>query len=560
MTPEIRRALVACLLAGTACGVAPSTTETENGSSAPEHTGPLLFVDALVPGQTSPLKGAWDAVRESFTGSSCMTGTQATSTPQSTGTIQLQRQQDSASVSSSLGVSVNAKARIGLFDGSVKAQYARSTVSNDLTITTYYRARFDTALVSLDQQSYGYFVDPANPQWYSYCGDQFVGSKHVGGEFWIRFTISFDTLATKQSFAADSRISYASSEVAGSVQAASASYKGKAWVSVDAMQVGGLVTNLSQIVGGTDGQGVRAFLDCSIDNLGACTQFMQNGIAYATTLNPGGFIDGVQMAPADLQYELVRYDTAYVAGATTAAPPYRVTPSAVDAARASLQHLLDENLALYDRINQLQGVGAGSVNQALASQLTGYLIQVKTNIAALQTVWPKCWDTLNLQDAASVSVCMSAPSSGALDSLGYVSGLSIPQLQTAVRIPINRLYRPGYHLFSLSTTEGYSLGYRLEIANNFYTEKSSRDGSVPIYRCRINGNGRYLMTTSASCEGAGNNEGSFGYIMTTQIDGAVPLYRWYNPGNGDRLVTLTSSQPASGWRYEGITGYAWTTP
>ncbi len=120
------------------------------------------------------------------------------------------------------------------------------------------------------------------------------------------------------------------------------------------------------------------------------------------------------------------------------------------------------------------------------------------------------------------------------------------------------------HLHSTSATEAACCGYAIERLNDFYLSTTTVPGTTPLYRCYGSSAGDHMVTTSSTCEGAPGwvFEGSLGSIATSATCGAVPLYRL---GSGtDHFVTLSESErdgaAAGGYVYEGITGYAWTSP
>jgi hypothetical protein len=57
----------------------------------------------------------------------------------------------------------------------------------------------------------------------------------------------------------------------------------------------------------------------------------------------------------------------------------------------------------------------------------------------------------------------------------------------------------------------------------------------------------------------GKDEGTVGYIATTQQPGTTPLYRLYNPTSGMHLYTTNpgdlAAAAAQGYHQEQITGY-----
>ena len=130
-------------------------------------------------------------------------------------------------------------------------------------------------------------------------------------------------------------------------------------------------------------------------------------------------------------------------------------------------------------------------------------------------------------------------------------------------VRIYRLYRPanGDHMSSTSQYEASHLGYYAESSTLFYTQPYGGNGGTPaatrpIYRCYIWG-WDHMESTSATCEGAGTNEGRLGYLLSSPRAGHAALYRCRQP-NGEHFNSFSSTCEGTQYTTEYILGYART--
>lgn len=129
------------------------------------------------------------------------------------------------------------------------------------------------------------------------------------------------------------------------------------------------------------------------------------------------------------------------------------------------------------------------------------------------------------------------------------------------RVGVHRSYGDGSHFYTTDLSEASSPPYTLESESFFHLYAGATPGTRAFYRC-LKTNGRRFYTTSSACEGGGTSEGVLGYIAESATCGARPLYRLYRSGShfyttsaGERDNAVTS-----GWTYESIAGYVWSSP
>ena len=132
---------------------------------------------------------------------------------------------------------------------------------------------------------------------------------------------------------------------------------------------------------------------------------------------------------------------------------------------------------------------------------------------------------------------------------------------------IHRSASPGDHSYSEDAVEAACCGYTVEFWNFFYLSTTEVAGTVPFYRCYFPGPHDHMLTTSATCEGAGASylERSIGHVATAATCGAVALYRLYGATQQNHFFTTSAAERDNaiavyGYVSEGIAGYVWTTP
>ncbi len=127
---------------------------------------------------------------------------------------------------------------------------------------------------------------------------------------------------------------------------------------------------------------------------------------------------------------------------------------------------------------------------------------------------------------------------------------------TSCRVGVHRARAGGGHLYTRDLAE--AMGGVLERENYYYLYAEPAPGAMAFRRCQ-KGNGLWLSTTSADCEGS-TEQGILGYIATTEICGSRPLFRLFKDGNHFYTTNATERDNAVnnlGFTFERIAGYVW---
>jgi len=132
------------------------------------------------------------------------------------------------------------------------------------------------------------------------CGDQFVFQTERGGSLYIAMKFDFTNSESKKEFFAKLSGEYKVVDMSAEIQKTSSSVKESGKVTVSAYQIGGEVTQLTNIFG-TDN--ISPFLTCNLVEFEKCQQAMQNAINYAK----GNFANSISSKPHLLGYKAVSY-------------------------------------------------------------------------------------------------------------------------------------------------------------------------------------------------------------------------------------------------------------
>lgn len=163
------------------------------------------------------------------------------------------------------------------------------------------------------------------------------------------------------------------------------------------------------------------------------------------------------------------------------------------------------------------------------------------------------------------ALCSWGTCSPPIESCNAVDDDCDDQCDEGCRHGVHRSNNGTDHLYCTSETEASCCGYTVEYLNFFYLSATEVPGTTEFWRCWRGAATDHFYTQSATCEGADATlEGSIGFIATSDICGTVPLYRLVNGTLQDHFYTTSvaerDSAVSTGWTYEAIAGYVWTSP
>lgn len=131
------------------------------------------------------------------------------------------------------------------------------------------------------------------------------------------------------------------------------------------------------------------------------------------------------------------------------------------------------------------------------------------------------------------------------------------------RESVHRANGPNGHYYTNVLAETSQAGRSLEFQDYFWLYAEQHDGLTALHRCDL-GEGRFFLTTSGACEGAGSVDDTLGYLLPAAECGATALYRLYGPSGTHFYTTSTTERDNAvanlGFTLESTAGYVWTGP
>jgi hypothetical protein len=318
--------------------------------------------------RTGTLGGGWDLDREEWKGD-CVTGEQAFEGQQEA-TVRFDKSVSESETASSLGFSLDAKARYGVYEGDLAADFARSASSNayseSATYTSIYKfknLRFDNAKLS----TVGEKAHKAGPdQFIKTCGHEFVTQTQIGARFMVNIKMEFSSAAEKQSFSANIGLKGPAFNVRSKLESAKKSLSKSASVTVRIYQQGGNISRITSGIGSktstnaqTGQKEASSLMSCSMENLNACLEVLDGAISYATDTT-----EGANSFPNQLNFEKIDFSSPNgpaTLGYITAPyadiavyPPDPITLADLKDSREGLFRAFEKQLGYKNRIEALQ--------------------------------------------------------------------------------------------------------------------------------------------------------------------------------------------------------------
>jgi hypothetical protein len=310
----------------------------------------------------------YDCERQQFKGV-CLTGSMEFVGAQE-GAVEFSRSLSNKEVSDSLGFSLGGKARYGVTEGSMAANYALDSSSNSFSeVTTYFsRYRFKnqrfryTGLTPEGSIAKGNLAGgQAGENWVRTCGHEFVEQITLGATLYISLKVEFTSREEKEKFSAQARIKGPAASLSAEVKGNSQSFSSTGTITIQAYQIGGAIEKLSAIFGtekattSPDGKEVHALIACSMANPEACLSILDSAIQYATdTKDETAFPQ--QISPRNIGTSAGPAELSYITTPYTDVAIYSMDPlvsAGLKLARQRLSDKFEENLELYQRCRSL---------------------------------------------------------------------------------------------------------------------------------------------------------------------------------------------------------------
>lgn len=301
----------------------------------------------------------YDTSHQAFRGP-CATSKQVKYAGNASSSLTFSRSLSQREVSDSLGFAIGGGARFGIVKASAAAEFARSSSSNDYSESAIYRATYRFKNAKLDYNGLmpeAQLMLKRGPEYFSeQCGDHYVSDIQLGAELYISAKVEFASRASKQMFSSRFSISGPLWQVQGQLESASKEFGRSMSVSISAYQIGGRISQISQIfdVPGRVVGSLHPLLTCSGENIAMCTAVLSAAIDYATSLmNQNSFPNQLKDGRYDAQSPDGPAHLAYVTSPWTnlgfTAKPQILT-LAVNAARKNLADRFEAELVIKNRV------------------------------------------------------------------------------------------------------------------------------------------------------------------------------------------------------------------
>lgn len=211
------------------------------------------------------------------------------------------------------------------------------------------------------------------------CGDKFIYEQQIGGVLYVAVKFKFRTAQEKLDFDASIEFAVGSlAKLSENLYKAASSIRKNGNVSVTAFQIGGDPTKLGEILNAKSGSSVVSVLNCSLNNLNACHEAIDQILKYATESTSGDF--PAQFKTDDPQSLVGPGVIKNILQNMTTVVPVKIGPSlvtqAIVDARAKLSK--DYQIAL-TQTNEVNGLLASHV--PLSWDYTQKLNTLKTNVS-----------------------------------------------------------------------------------------------------------------------------------------------------------------------------------
>lgn len=305
-------------------------------------------------------------------------------------------------LSKELGFSVGARARFGVVSVAAAAQFQSASASSATSLVSIYSADYtfkSAALSTYELTDLGKTLAPNFERWGQTCGDEMVVQVDYGARLFFSIRLDFSSTEDRNSFAASFNISGPVYGAEGTFKQASERFQKRVKVTINVLQLGGDVTQVSRVFNFDGGPEVRmGFVSCTLGDFDKCALVLSQAIGYATdTSDPGSFASQLKRFTEQTQPDspvglaTLRYHTDRYPNRGIFVQPNPILTAGIKEARKVLTDRFEENLDLYlssDRL--LNRVSRFTPQQAQnLQQLNG---SARQNLDRIETAAATCFE------------------------------------------------------------------------------------------------------------------------------------------------------------------------
>ncbi len=210
--------------------------------------------------------------------------------------------------------SVNGNFSYASFSVGASSEFSRNTVENEKSLVFIYKNRFLQPVKKFTNFSLDFRGPGQEPfavgDWEEFrkrCGDRFLEELQIGGGLYYSIKLVFSSLRDKQTVKQKVSGSFGSFSASGSFKKIIDLTRINGQIVIQAMQSGGDVTGLAQMMLDSNGS-ADAVVRCNFNDMAACQQFISNMISYAGDTFPQQLRQPGQI-PNVLNYGYLDYAT-----------------------------------------------------------------------------------------------------------------------------------------------------------------------------------------------------------------------------------------------------------
>lgn len=360
------------------------------------------------------LGSAYKSDKETFVGFGCGQGTGEPSGG-STSSFALDQAISESALSNELGFSIGARARYGVIDGSLAADFLSRSMASSYSVSSIYKATYFLPvekLGSVELSPIGGSVKNAPLRWAASCGDRFVSEITRGAKLFVSVRIDFSSQQKKEEFSSKFSISGPLASANADLKKASTSIDKNAKVTISAFQYGGDVTKVTQIFAKSD-ESRAAYIECGLGSFDKCAALLTAILDYAgntTTGFPSQLTTTAKPGPADLSYSVVSYEAAGIF------MEYRALEKSVQSVRENLAEIFEKN---FQTLTVSKRLLSGRLHPSRRGRIEQTRASAQENVDNIRGAATFCYENPNedcLERAKNLRLAAVPAGSLALDS------------------------------------------------------------------------------------------------------------------------------------------------
>jgi len=314
-TPSAKGVRTASLQVGTND---PDNLSVSYGLRCEGITIPSCLPDITPPDPNSvgDLGEGYDSDRDKFKPASCLNGNYTEVTGEITSVLDGNKIYSYEELIRDLKIDLTTGMTYKLFNAERKTHFALNTKERKTYFSTVFKFEvtlpngkfdidIDDKLNELGRSVYGLSKQQC---FRTVCGDRFISQTERGASLYVALQFNFTSEQEKKQFNQTFDMGFGFGKLSANLELAvnsmSEQTKETSRMTIKALQIGGDVAALGNILGGNAEGSIAPALTCSFTSIGDCDRAIQEIIDYTS----GSFANGVRNNPATLGYKFAQYE------------------------------------------------------------------------------------------------------------------------------------------------------------------------------------------------------------------------------------------------------------